>query len=328
VSSSAPPAVILVRGDDASLVGQAAHDAIARLVGDGDHGLMVEEHSTDSESFSVGAVIDGCQTPPFLVDRRIVVVREAGGLVAADAKRLAEYLESPLESSSLVLVGGGGTVPAALVKAVKAAGDVVDTTLKTKGDRTQFFAEHLRHAPVQLEAPARERLGDFLGGEPGRLPGILETLSVAYGIGHKVTLAELEPFLGEAGTLAPWDLTDAIDDGRMADALQVLHRILSDPKSHPLVVMAQLHRHYRQMFRLDGAGIATPDQAAAFLGGSPFPARKALAGMKKLGTRRLARAISLLATADLDLRGSTMLPGETVVELLVARLSQMSRSRA
>ena len=50
------------------------------------------------------------------------MVREAGQLNAADAKRLAAYLEDPLPTTALVLVGGGGTVPQALTKAVGAVG--------------------------------------------------------------------------------------------------------------------------------------------------------------------------------------------------------------
>jgi DNA polymerase-3 subunit delta len=42
-----------------------------------------------------------------------------------------------------------------------------------------------------------------------------------------------------------------------------------------------------------------------------------------LGTARIARAVRLLAEADLDLRGDTSLPGETVLEVLVARLSRL-----
>ena len=60
----------------------------------------------------------------------------------------------------------------------------------------------------------------------GRLEGLLGTLATAYGDGATVSVAELEPFLGEAGSLAPWDLTDAIDAGETAQALAVLHRML------------------------------------------------------------------------------------------------------
>ena len=44
-----------------------------------------------------------------------------------------------------------------------------------------------------------------------------------------------------------------------------------------------------------------------------------------MGHDKIARAISLLAEADLDLRGATALPAETVLEVLVARLAHLSR---
>jgi DNA polymerase-3 subunit delta len=159
----------------------------------------------------------------------------------------------------------------------------------------------------------------------GRLEGLLDTLASAYGDGATVSSDDLEPFLGSAGTLAPWDLTDAIDSGDSARALDVLHRLLAGD-SHPLVAMSMLHRHYRQLLRLDGSGVTSPEEAAQVLGlRSAFPAKKALAQSRRLGSARTARAIRLLAEADLDLRGATGLSGEAVLDVLVARLSRLVR---
>ncbi len=329
-TGTAPPPgsarfVYLVKGDDPSLVGQAAHALCEQLVGAGDPSLMVEEFGGPGvDQFDVGAVIDACTTPPFLVERRIVVVRDAGQLTGPDAKRLAAYLDDPLPTTALVLVGGGGTVPQALTKVVGTAGVVDATVGRGNKARSQWLTEHLSGGPVRLDGPATARLSEHLGGDVGRLEGLLDTLASAYGSGATVTAAELEPFLGEAGSLAPWDLTDAIDGGDTDRALTVLHRMLGAGDSHPLVVMAHLHRHYRQILRLDGVGGITPEQAAEMLGlRSAFPAKKALAQSRRLGTARTARAVQLLAEADLDLRGVTLLPGETVLEVLVARLSRL-----
>jgi DNA polymerase-3 subunit delta len=77
---------------------------------------------------------------------------------------------------------------------------------------------------------------------------------------------------------------------------------------------------------LDGAGVTAPEEAASLLGlRSAFPAKKALSQSRRLGSARIARAVRLLAQADLDMRGVTALPGETVLEVLVARLSRLSR---
>jgi DNA polymerase-3 subunit delta len=320
-------AAYLVRGDDPSLVAQAAHALTTRLVAGADASLVVEEFGGSSiEPFDVGMVIDACTTPPFLVDRRVVVVREAGQLNATDAKRLVAYLEDPLPTTSLVLVGGGGTVPPVLTKAVAASGEVVDTAVGTGKARSQWLADHLKGGPVRLDGRATADLSSHLGGDMGRLEGLLDTLASAYGAGVTVSAEDLQPFLGEAGSLAPWDLTDAIDAGETGKALGVLHRMLVAGDTHPLVVMTMLHRHYRQVLRLDGAGVTTPDQAAQLLGlRSSFPAKKALAQAARLGSARIARAFVLLAEADLDLRGVSDLPGETVLEVLVARLSRLVR---
>ncbi len=317
----------LVRGDDPTLVAQAAHALTTRLVGGGDASLMVEEFGGPAtDQFDVAAVIDACTTPPFLVDRRVVVVREAGQLNAADAKRLVAYLEDPLPTTALVLVGGGGTVPQALSRAVGSAGEVVETSVGTGKARSQWLADHLKGGPVRLDGQATALLSGHLGGDMGRLEGLLDTLASAYGAGATVSVADLEPFLGEAGSLAPWDLTDAVDAGETAKALAVLHRMLGAGDTHPLVVMALLHRHYRQMLRLDGAGVTSADQAAQVLGlRSSYPAKKALAQAGRLGSARIGRAFSLLAGADMDLRGVTDLPGEVVLEVLVARLSRLAR---
>ena len=317
----------LVKGSDPSLVAQAAHALVEQLVAGGDPSMMVEEFGGPGvDQFDVGAVIDACTTPPFLVERRVVVVREAGQIVAADAKRLAAYLADPLDTTALVLVAGGGAVSTVLSKAVGAAGEVVATSVGTGRARSQWLADHLKGGPVRLDGAAQSRLAEHLGSDMGRLAGLLDTLSSAYGRGATVTAADREPFLGEAGALAPWDLTDAIDAGTTAVALEVLHRMLAAGESHPLVILSLLHKHYRQMLRLDGAGVTSPEQAAEVLGiKSAFPARKALAQANRLGTARIARAIQLLAGADLELRGTTGLPGELVVEVLVARLSRLGR---
>ena len=138
---------------------------------------------------------------------------------------------------------------------------------------------------------------------------------------------ELEPFLGQAGGVAPWELTDAIDRGDTAGALTQLHRMLEAGERHPLVVMATLHRHYANMLRLDGAGVADERGAAKVLGVAPFPAKKALSQARRLGLAGVGRAIELLAQADLDLRGATAWPEALVMEVLVARLSRLGPGR-
>ncbi|HUZ09255.1 MAG TPA: DNA polymerase III subunit delta [Acidimicrobiales bacterium] len=321
--------VYLVRGDDASLVAQSARELVEQLVGDRDPALVVEEHGGPAaDELDVGIVVDACTTPPFLVDRRVVVVRDAGRLAAGGAARLVAYVQDPLPSTVLVLVAGGGTIPPALPKAVAAAGVVIDTAVGTGRERKGWLAERLREAPVHLDAAAAGRLGDHLGDDLGRLAGILGTLAVVYGEGATVGIDEVEPFLGEAGSVPPWDLTDAINAGSTADALAALHRMLGPGGRAAPEIVAMLHRHFASMLRLDGADVASDEEAARLLGvRSAFVAQKARAQGQRLGSERVGRAVTLIADADVDVKGRTGLPPELVLEVLVARLSRLGPAR-
>src|SRR5207247_9195325 len=106
--------------------------------------------------------------------------------------------------------------------------------------------------------------------------GVITRLDAAHGTGARLTADEVEPFLGEAGGVAPWELTDAVDEGRTEAALTHLHRMLEGGGRHPLVIMATFQTHYTRMLWLDGAQVGDEAAAAKLLGltGSTFPARK------------------------------------------------------
>src|SRR5580704_15044580 len=135
----------LVKGDDASLVAQEVRRLLTEVVGERDHALVVEEvGGGPGDDIDVGAIVDACLTPPFLIDQRVIVVRDAGRLLTGDAPRLVEVVQNPLPTTVLVLVGGGGTVPAPLVKAVQAAGRVLDVTTGKPKDRQSWLHEHVK----------------------------------------------------------------------------------------------------------------------------------------------------------------------------------------
>ena len=160
-----------------------------------------------------------------MIDRRVIVVRDAGRLLTGDVPRLVEVIKDPLPSTVLILVGGGGTVPAPLVKAIATTGKVIDVAVSRPGDRKAWLHEHLRGARVKLEPQAAQLLGEHVGEDLGRVEGLLGALAAAYGEGSRISVADLEPYLGEAGNVARYELTDAIDRGDPAAALGVLHRM-------------------------------------------------------------------------------------------------------
>jgi len=319
----------LLNGDDAALLSEAMSTLVERLVGDGDKTLLVDDHTT--EEYTVEHVVDAARTLPFLTDRRIVVARGAERFTADDLGPLVSYLDDPSPTSTVIVEWGGGRVPKKLTDAIKTSGGVKVATAAPHQARARqsWLDDRLADSAVALEPRAKRAIAERLGEDVGRLGGLLAVLESAFGAGVQLSVDDVEPFLGQSGSAPTWDLTDALDKGDITTALNVLARLLDGGGRHPLQIMASLHSHYERMLKLDGSGVRDEKAAAELLGmkGSTFPAKKALTQTRRLGTESIAKAIVLLGTADMDLKGNTGLDNRTVIEVLVARLAQLSKRR-
>lgn len=316
----------LVRGSDDVALSHEVRGLVGQLAAGEDPALVVEELGGDE--YRVRDIVDAAQTPPFLTAHRVVLARGVGRFSTSEAAGLVAYLADPLDTTSLVLVSGGGQISRALVEAVRKVGHIVDADPPGGKGRSPWIADRLRHGPVRLDAAAAALVTAHLGEDVSRLDSLLDLLAAAFGPGARVGAADLEPFLGARGSVAPWELTDAIDRGDTPAAVDQARRQMAAGGRHPLVVMATLHNHFSRILRLEGdPEVADERSAAVALGmtGSTFPARKALTAARRLGHEGAARAITLLAEADLALRGTVEWPPEAVMEVLVARLSLLSR---
>lgn len=339
--------ILLLKGNDEVLLGAGVSDLLDELVGDQERYLLVEELTIDDhitgegEEYDIGRIVDAAQTPPFLTDRRIVLSRHAAVFSTKElVAPLVAYLRDPLPTTTLVLVwekdprpqrgGKLATVPKTLLDAITAAGGaVVDTSAGTGRAQSEWFSQQLTDSSLRFDAASERHLADHIGGEMGRLPGVVRTLEGVFPAGMTVSIGDIEPFLGEAGDVPPWDLTDAIDSGDVQSSLEVLARMLGGGSRHPLQILAVLTTHYLRMLQVDSPEIRGEKMAAERLGivgkQSTFPAKKALASTQRLGSDRVGEFIELLAEADLDLHGARSWPPELVMEVLVARLAGRSR---
>lgn len=328
--SSAP--VVLVKGGDEALVRDMVVGVEHALLGDLDRELVVEDLMVDpsatDDAQGVDRVVMAVQTPSFLVDRRIVIARGVGVLTTKEAVAgLVAYLADPMPSAALVLVWDKapdsklkqGPPPKSLVAAIAACGGVVvDTDPGKKAE--PWIDEQLAGEQFRLDKAARSALIEHLGDEPQRLLGILATLRGVYVAGSKLGPDDLVPYLGAEGDVTPWALTDAIAAGDVGTAVAMVQRMLANGR-HPIQVLATLSSWVGNLLALDGAAVVSKEDAARLIGGHPFVAGKAAALARQAGPERIAEAVTLVADADLDVRGRSALPPVAVLEVLVARLA-------
>lgn len=320
--------VTLIEGSDPTLVSEALARTVEELLGSEDRSLALEDYG--GGEVDLAAVADACATPPFLAGCRVVVVRDVGQWTTEEVAPLLSYLEDPLDTTALVLVAGGGQTPAKLANEAKAKGRVLSTGVDSRkpGD---WIQGRIRESSLSLAPAAVAALQEHLGEDASRLIPILEVLEAAYGPGARLEFDDIEPYMGQAGSVTPWTFTDSIDAGDTEAALSQLHRLLEGGARHPLVVLAILHRHVASLMRVDSPSIRTEAQAAEAMGiakgRSTYPAKKALRSVQQWGSANVAEAIGLVADAEVDLKGDSAWPEAAVLEVLVARLCRLARAR-
>lgn len=316
--------VVLFHGSDQSLISEAVTERIRHLVGDADRSLMVEDYSGD---YVMAAAVESADTPPFFTERRVVVLRAVSDRSSEDHAALARYLAQPNDVTDMIIEWGSGRVLKAISDGVKACGgQSIDPSPPSKAkDRREWWEATIAAIGIEFQPAALGLVMDWLGEDVARFSGLAETLKSAYGSGL-ISVAQLQPFLGERGDSKPWDLTDAIEAGNAAQALIVLRRLTQAGERHPLQILAQLHNHYARLARLDGAEVSSSAEAEAVLGIKGFPAEKALRAYRGLGSSGIRRAYALLASADVDLRGGTGLDADVVMDVLIARLARLTKA--
>lgn len=339
----------VVRAGDPVLRSQALATLLDELVAGEDRTLVVEEHTVpgratssedgggaaDERSEVVAAILNAVQSPPLVTTRRVVVVHDPEHLTADEAAPLVAYLATPLETTTLVMVGAGGRLPRPLGDALRTA-----TTVGPRSEHTEdVLDDALGSAGLRLEPAAARAVAEHLGEDAGRIGALVEVLGAAHGPGVTLALDDVTPYLGEAGPVPAYLLTNRIEEGDAAGALETLHRLVTvttprQPRPmHPLQVLGILQSRYRRLLRVDDPQVRTAADAHAALGRKPgtstFPARKILEASRALGSNGLRRAIGLLHRADLELKGASGLPADAVTEMLVVRLAALhARARS
>lgn len=323
--------MFLISGSDARLVSVQLTDLTGELVADGDRNTMYESHdvadtSADDKPTVIAAAVVGAQTSSLFADRRVVVLRNVNEATVDQLAPVVGYLADPLDTTQLVLTATG-KLPKSIQDALKHAGCTFFDTNPPgrKNELAEWFSSRFVEAGLKVEPAALAQVVEWLGQDQARLPSLVDVLSSTYGSSKKLSITDIEPFLGDKGSVLPWDLTDAIDRGDAAKALVMFRRMVRSGEYHPLQIMSLLHNHYVRLLRLDGPDVRTPQEAMSLIGSkSDFQARKYLDTYRRMGSRNIAASVQLLARADVDLRGGKDLEDELVLEILVARLSRLS----
>ena len=342
-----PAPVCAVVGDEGFLQHEARRALVTRFCGAGEES---NAELLDGRTAELRDVLDALsELSLFGGELRVVVVEEADALVKAYREQLEDYVARPAKGAVLVLEVTTWPGNTRLAKAVAESGLTVRCQTPTQGRELTEFLRQLkdwltaiarRDFGSELAKPAAEALLELLPSEPGVLYQEIGRLALlaAGGKGErKIDAALVREHVGGWRTRKTWDMIDAAADGRAAEALLQLDRLIAagDEPHALLPQMASTLRKFALAVRLFDQAERRKQKislraALERTGMPPFKLGDAERQLRQIGRPRARKLYRWLLAADLETKGynSPKDRARRVIETLIVRLSKEAQAVA
>jgi DNA polymerase-3 subunit delta len=271
----------------------------------------------DGESARPAALLDAVGTLPVMAERRLVMLREPES-ARGSAKELTDAVAEAVSAlgagsdAVLVVVAAKADRRARWTKAFRdPAAEVRCDPPRGGREVAAFVREEAERQTVAIERGAVELLAERVGPQLLLLRREIEKAALLAGPGEPVTRDHVAVATCDVAEEPIWDLTDAVGDGRVADALTALAKILRAGAAPPQVLGA-LAAHFRKLLRLRTGGAAT---------GPPFVVKKLERQAGRYTPRRLSACLRAIHETDVALKGAGALGPEMALERLIIGLA-------
>lgn len=264
--------------------------------------------------------------------RRVAVVTAADKLVKDARGQLEKWVESPADSSLLILQVHTFPGNTKLYKSVQKRGLNIACSLPTGGGRskapdmakiknwvTQWGSQ--THG-LKLTTTQVSQILDAVGPDCGLLHQELAKLALYADDAGLISDQQIRENMGSWRTRTMWEIADAIADGNAAEALAQLDKVFAAGE-HPAAVIPQVSWSLRRFAKaanliLQGKRTGQPLSAKAAIGQCGFWGADATAAEKRLrrmGLRRASQLGKWLLELDLAIKGTHSNPSRAIFAL-------------
>lgn len=188
----------------------------------------------DGAAADLADVLDELRTQSLLGGRRVVVVEDADGFISAHRSSLEKFCSAPTDFSSLILLCNTLPTNTRLSKIITKTGTVLRPDVP-KGRRLHAWVRD-RGQTVhgkRLDGAAAQMLADHIGASLAALDAELSKLASYVGRREEITTSDVDTLTGRLRQEKVFAVTDAIDAGDTATALDHWHQVLATDRAAP-----------------------------------------------------------------------------------------------
>lgn len=273
------------------------------------------------------AVAEALFASPFLAEKKLVVLDGFLRSPAADQERIKAALEKMPESTNVVFFEDAGA--AALAKSpllpLLAAQKFTEECVPLSGAQLErSFVDECAAQGVTVSPKTARIVLSIVGEDPWQLHEEAAKLCAHAKATGAAVITESDVSLLVAGAREEslFSLIDACTEGRCADAMTMLERMLGSGVSE-LQVVAMLEKQYRTLIAvadLVARGERDKNAVARRLGIHPFPASKAMAAVRRHSPAALRARYDELLEMERKMKTSAGAP-DALLGLFMAKLA-------
>jgi DNA polymerase III subunit delta len=308
--ASEPAPVYLIHGAETFLVDMAL-DAVIKLALPGGFNDFNHDNYRGKETQG-DKVVGACETLALFGGRRLVVVKDAQQISAAQIAPIADYLQDPSPATVLLIqatsLGRAMGKTGALYKRAKKAGVVQEFAPLREWEVGNFLRKQARKRGLTLDRDAEDSLVRSVGTDLQSLDTTLEKLDLYLGeSSREVNDDVLSEVVAVTRTHQIWDFTRCIGDRDLGRSLELLSAMLEQGQT-AVGINLMVARHFRQLWQVKCCAERGMDkrQTASTVGMSPWLVDKSLGAARSFGHDELRRILSTLYQTDLQLKSSRL----------------------
>ena len=327
--ASAPDLVYYLYGEESYLLDRAVEAVIELAAPDGTNEFnfqLFRGKDTTGEQLS-----SAVETLPFMVERRVVLVRDLQEMDLRELADLEGYFADPSPTTCLILhamtaersVDGRKSI----VRKLKKAATVCEFRAFYDEDVERFVHKQAADRGMRLDQGACAYLTHAVGGRLADLDQALEKLDLYLGASEQtreVGAEQIAQIIAETRVSSIFDLTDALGDKDLEEALAILDQMLLSGEA-PIKIEVMIARHFRILARLQDPSLrnAGRTQRARAVGVSPYFLKDYARHARKFSPARVHHLLDQLVDVDLSLK-SSKLDDRVILEQLLLNIAAPS----
>ena len=271
------------------------------------------------KEMQIEAVLDSVRTLPVFSPNRLVVIKDADKLSAADLESLSSYVEDAVPETCLVLVGDKVDKRKKFFQLFAKKGALVEFKGLYENQIPAFVKDQAVASGYSFTEDALALFCRRSGTSLMEIDGELQKLFQYTGQDRKlVDVSDVEEIVSDTRVDSIFDMVNAIGRREAGEALRLLGRLL-DEGIAPLVVLSMLTRHFRQLWmsrELIDDNVPRKDISKR-IGVNPYFIDGLLSQAKLFNHKQYRRSFELFLATDIALKSTGGNPGAMLEGLLL-----------